>query len=64
MANNDVKTTISAKEMRNKYGVCQTTWGKYLEPLREIIPTYTKVYTPKQIKAIYDHLGYPEEIKE
>lgn len=62
MANNETKPelkTISAKVMRDKYGVGVTTWTKWLEPLRDIIPTYTKVYTPKQVDAIIKHLGEP-----
>lgn len=51
--------TISAKEMRRKYNVAHTTWTRWLKPLRELIPTYTKVYNPKQVKAIYDLLGDP-----
>lgn len=51
--------TISAKELRAKYGVCVTTWSRYLKPLRDQIPEYTKVYTPKQVKLITDHLGEP-----
>lgn len=51
--------TISAKEMRQKYNVAHTTWTRWLKPIRELIPTYTKVYNPKQVKAIYDLLGDP-----
>lgn len=53
------KLPNSAKELMQLYGVSRTTWGKYLKPLRNQIRHFAKVYTPKELSVIIDHLGTP-----
>lgn len=55
----DKETPNTAKELRQLYNVTSDTWTKWLKPLRHVIPKNTKVYTPKQVQAIIEHLGEP-----
>jgi hypothetical protein len=57
--NEEKKLPNTAKELRGLYGVCKSTWTDWLRPLRDDIPLHTKVYTPKQVQIIVNHLGYP-----
>ncbi len=48
-------------ELRQEYGATSNTWSRWMLPLRKkkIIRLHIKIYTPKELQAIYDHLGSP-----
>lgn len=55
------KKTVSVKELRDQYGVCKTTFAKWL---RNVPGLYTgqkriKLLNPAQHELILNHLGKP-----
>lgn len=58
---------MSAKSLREKYkdengkSLGKDTWCRWLAPIRDIVPPYTKVYNPKQLEAIYNLIGNPDK---
>jgi len=59
MQDKETKLPNTAKGLRQLYDVSHTTWAVWLNPIRDQIPLYTKVYTPKQMEAIVKLLGTP-----
>ena len=53
-------TGINKKELAGKYNVSTRTLEKWLKPIEKKVGEYRgKVFTPVQIKVIYEHLGEP-----
>ena len=51
---------LSKSELAIAYGVSLNTLNSWLKPFRKEIGEYRgKVFTPKQVKLIYDLLGQP-----
>ncbi len=48
------------KELLSMYGVSRTTFWRWLNPFNnEIGDIRGKVFTPKQVKIIFEKLGFP-----
>jgi hypothetical protein len=59
--------SYSKTELRAKYKVSReifSRWIKGLEPEFKHYKPTDKVFTPAQVKIIFDQLGYPSEIEE
>ncbi|WP_438712330.1 hypothetical protein ACSTS3_10405 [Aquimarina muelleri] len=53
------KTTIA-----NAYNISLYTLQKWLEPIKMDLGNYCgKIYSPKQVSKIVEHLGLPEHLK-
>lgn len=65
--NNDI--TRNKKQLAQEYGVSLSTLNKMLQPLLKELKAMNfhkglTVFTPKQIKFIYEELGDPNEKKQ
>lgn len=50
----------SKNQLAEAYNVSIKTFIRWIEPIKEELGEYRgKTYTPKQVKIIYDLLGYP-----
>lgn len=54
----------TAKQLRAMYQATEYYWRLWLEPLQQIIPKNTRLYTPKQMVAIVKELGLPKPTKK
>ena len=51
-------TTENLTSLASKYNVNYKTMRKWLV-LADLLKTSGTIYTPKEVKKIYEHLGYP-----
>jgi len=60
MDNQEKAIAQSKNQLANAYKVSLKTFISWIEPFRDNIGEYRgKSYTPKQVRKIYDLLGYP-----
>jgi len=55
-------TNTRPKDLRKEYNVdSKSTWTEWLRPLvkKKLIRKFAKIYTPKELQAIREHLGRP-----
>ncbi len=53
-------TGINKKALAGKYKVSTKTLEKWLKPIEKKVGEYSgRMFTPVQIKVIYEHLGEP-----
>ena len=53
---------ITPSSLRNEYNVStRATWAKWLAPLvkKKLVRKGAKMYSPKEVEAIRNHLGTP-----
>lgn len=50
----------SKHQLAESYNISLYTLSRWIEPIKEVVGRYRgKVYTPNQVKIIYEHLGHP-----
>jgi hypothetical protein len=60
MKTEDKVVAQSKIQLASAYNVTLKIFGSWIEPLKNEIGEYRgKTYTPKQVRIIYDYLGYP-----
>ena len=55
--------SYTKKELKELYGCSYETLFKWLEPVIPLFENYKKtdrIFTPAQVKIIFEHLGTPE----
>jgi transposase-like protein len=53
------------QQLAHEYGVCTATFRKWIKPIKVLMnteETRKRIYKPKEIKIIYEHLGKPKII--
>jgi transposase len=51
----------SKKEMTNMYGIHRFTFLKWIKKIPEIEINRKRLFTPKEVEIIFNHLGPPEK---
>jgi hypothetical protein len=50
---------MSKGDLINAYGVCRTTLRSWLSKVPNLDQKNKKIFTPAEVKIIYEHLGTP-----